>query len=121
MKTKKVIFPVVVFTFMILLLSCSKEDEADSYDYIENAGIIHNQLLDNYYQNRSNISPDIEDLISEVITLSSDYLISEGYDDETVLDTKLLLKEKYKASNLKSVMGSDFSIDIVKLSTNSMI
>ncbi len=100
---------------MILITSCSKADEADNTDFIANAGAIHNQLLDNYYQNRLNTSPDTEELISEVIAMSSEYLVSHGYDQKSVLQSESLLKENYRFSNLKSVMNDDFSIDVGSL------
>lgn len=111
-KLKSIFF---AFSVMILITSCSKVDEAVDTDIIANAGTIHNQLLDNYYQNRSNTSPDTEELISEIIALSSEYLVSFGYDQKSVLQSESLLKENYGPSNLKSVMNDDFSIDIGSL------
>lgn len=115
MKIYKSISILFAFSVMILITSCSKADEAGSTDFIANAGTIHNQLLDNYYQNRLNTSPDTEELISEIITMSSEYLVSFGYDQKSVLQAESLLKENYRFSNLKSVMNDDFSVDIGSL------
>ncbi len=110
----KMIVSALAITFLVT--SCSKVEEAGNTDFISDAGMIHNQLLDHYYDSRSNLSPGTEELISEVIELSSDYLLSNGYDRKHVLEAKSMLKDRYRASNLKSVTNTDLSIDVDELS-----
>ncbi len=116
MKTRIYLFTVIAFPMMLLFSSCTNEDKAGNTEFIANAGIIHNQLLDHYYGNRTNVHPDAGEMISEVIRLSSGEMINMGYDEEIVLSAEKVLEARYAPSHLKSVMSSDYSIDLESLS-----
>lgn len=115
MKTRIYVFTVIAFSMLLLFSSCAKEEKAGNTDFIANAGTIHNQLLDHYYENRTNANPDAEEMISEIIGLSSGQMINMGYDEETVLSAEKVLEERYSPKHLKSVMSTDFSIDLEEL------
>lgn len=106
----------LALSFILLTTACSKEELEQTPDIISSAGIIHNQLLENYYQNRSNTSPHMNEMISELISLSSEFLLIEGYDKQELMRTESLLKKEFGPPHLKSVMDDDYCMDIEGLS-----
>lgn len=115
MKTTILKSILLMLPLAILLSGCSETEDAQKSDFIANAGAIHNQLLDHYYQNRLNSTAGTEELISDVVTLSSEYLLANGYDRGSVQEAESLLRKEYGSSHLKSVMNADYSIDPEKL------
>lgn len=105
----------LLLPLVVMLSGCSKTDDAGQSDFIANAGALHNELLDHYYHNRPNATPGTEELISDVVTLSSEYLRSNGYDRRSVSEAASLLQNEYCPTHLKSVMNQDYSIDVDKL------
>jgi hypothetical protein len=112
-KMKTTIFKslLLLLPLLVLLSGCSETEDVKKTDFLANAGAIHNQLLDHYYQNRLNTTPGTGELISEVVNLSSEYLLGNGYDQRSVSEAASLLRKEYSSSHLKSVMDHDYSID----------
>lgn len=115
MKTTIIKSLLLLLPLLILLSGCSETEDTEKSDFLANAGAIHNQLLDHYYQNRLNTTPGTGELISEVVNLSSEYLLGNGYDQRSVSEATSLLKKEYSSTHLKSVLDHDYSIDAVKL------
>jgi len=117
MKTLKIIPALFTLSLFLILSACSKDAKVTTEDLLPMAGTIHNQLLENYYQNRLNVDPDMESMINEIIELSSDYLVSEGYDRRTIDEAEQSLKEKFGPSRLKNITNDDYSINIGNLAS----
>ncbi|MCK5135026.1 MAG: hypothetical protein KAR19_04500 [Bacteroidales bacterium] len=102
---------------MIFIVACQQEmnpvpNQMDSDEILTNAGKIHNEMISYYYSNRMSESASSEDMLSEVLDLSWEYLDKNGYDSEDIPETKLSIERKIDISCLKSITDDGYSINI---------
>ena len=102
--------------FLLLLNACQQGPDPlpgqPVYDdVLENAGEIHNQLIAYYYANRTCSSPSPEILFDELMELSFQYLVSQGYRESSLMDAKVQIAQTYGPSPLKGAGGNGFSTD----------
>jgi hypothetical protein len=106
-----------LFLFLLLLFpACqhgthSLSEEPDDERILANAGELHNQMILHYYSCRKVMAPDPEAMFSELVALSSDYLISMGYDANSIRETRSCLEQNLGPSFLKSASGGDYNLD----------
>ena len=122
MKTKNlVISGILVLMFAsgtLFFISCKKESnepvvKKDDNYALTNVGMLHNEALSYYYENRIKLksTASINEILSESISLTAEYLINQGFARESVLDVKALVGNSLVETGLKSSPNTMFSID----------
>jgi hypothetical protein len=106
----------LILLLLLLFSACQHEthslsEEPDDEKILANAGDLHNQMILHYYSCRKEQAPDPEAMFSELLALSSDYLISLGYDANSIGETRNCLEQKLGPSFLKSASGGDYTLD----------
>lgn len=102
--------------FLLLLPACQQGGDSlpgqpDYEDILSNAGEIHNQLIANYYTNRTGPSPSYEMMFNELMELSFQYLTAEGYQEASLRQARMQVEQQYGPSSLKGAGGRGFSTD----------
>ena len=101
---------------LLLFPACQQEtnslpDQHHESDILTNAGELHNQMIDYYYSHRSEDDPSREAMFTELLDLSSDYLVHNGYDFASIGAARMKLEQDLGPSFLKSTSGPGFSLD----------
>jgi hypothetical protein len=115
-KMKSALMSGLLLTLLMLFSACEHEsgtlpDPADEGDILANAGELHNQMVDYYYTHRKDRSTSPEGVYTEMLDLSSAYLVSIGYDASSVEKVRQAVNEKCGPDLLKSTSEGKFSLD----------
>jgi hypothetical protein len=101
---------------MLTLVACEQETGPIPYPLGDNEisaspGRIHNEMISYYYTYRSATHHSHEEIISEVLALSWEYLEKHGYETHNLGETKRAIVEKFKTSYLKSLTTDAYVLD----------
>lgn len=105
---------------VLMMSACNDLSERDdqgtdnnvSYEEI---GILHNDLLNNYYEHRVNVSLTLDEKISELVEMSWEHLAKSGYSRIQIDEAKRVLPEFPGKSDLKGISIDGFSLDTAQL------
>jgi len=86
-------------------------DDSAPDEIMKNAGLIHNEMISYYYMNRKLEDAMPEQLVSELLELSGEYLDKNGYDPAETKERISQVREKLGSSPLKSGSAGCFSIN----------
>lgn len=122
MKTRNLLisgFLTLIFVLgVVFFISCKKENNEqpvpkDENYAFQNAGRLHNGALAYYYQNRLKLkaTSSSEEIYSEIIDLTSEYLVNQGFDRGIVVGVTSRVKNSMGSLGLKSTSGNFYSID----------
>jgi hypothetical protein len=103
-------------SFLLLFPACQQEtnplpDHHDDSDILANAGELHNRMIAYYYSHRSEDDPSREGMLTELLDLSSDYLVTHGYDFASIGEARTKLEQDLGPSFFKSTSTPGFSLD----------
>jgi len=106
----------LLLSLLLLFSACQHEthslsEQPDEEDILANAGDLHNRMISNYYSFRKEPVTDPENMFSELVDLSSGYLISLGYDANSIGETRRCLEQNFGSSFLKSTSGGEYALD----------
>jgi len=122
MKTKNFVFSSILILFFVtgilFFVSCKKENNEtlvvkDDKYALYNVGKLHNEALEYYYKNRTkfNSISSLNDILSESISLTSEYLVSQGFEKDKVLKAKTMVENSLIYNTLKGSSELKFSMN----------
>jgi len=105
---------------IFIMSACKELSEKDDLGIdntvsFEEIGILHNELLSNYYGNRVHRNTTLDEKISELMDMSWDHLAESGFSRIQLDEAKRTLPEFPGKSDLKGISEDGFLLDTAQV------
>ena len=104
------------FCSAIFMPACQEETvefagPVDGDEMMANAGKIHNEMITYYYTNRGATPSNGKNPAAEMLDLSWEYLLHNGYESSFTPDTRRAIEGHIMSQGLKTTGGTGFALD----------